>query len=139
MQKLVRTGRATKPAMLSVPVSEVGELHNLVQLFTRCDPANKEPIALEPLSWSVRKSIAKVLWLLVVALSDKRPAHRPANQQRAFWAALLVFLRRQGESIAEAKDRIGKRWNLSTEVMRRAWLDHHHEAAQIAGGSKDSD
>jgi hypothetical protein len=90
-----------------------------------------------PVSLSDRRRAAQVLIGLASEMLSQAPAHRRADQDSQFFAALEVALRPVGTSVADAKEDARKRWRFSDEKMRRAWLDHHEQAKDIVRTSSN--
>lgn len=108
------------------------DIAQLAELLGKVDPAGRSPDELPPLSLSDRKALASILIERINEIAAMRPANRPPDQERHFFAALEVALRPAKQTIEAAKEKVRPRWGFTYEQMRRAWLDHGKQAAEIA-------
>jgi len=113
-------------------VSRRPDIAELAELLAKVDPAGLPPDELPALSRSDRRALASLLIERINEIAAERPANRPADQDKHFFAALEIALRPANETIEHAKERIRRRWKFTPDQIKRAWLDHGKQAKDIA-------
>lgn len=76
-------------------------------------------------------------------VGTQKPANRPVDEQKArmayWWTLDVARMVAEGQLVREAKEAAEKRWRVSEEQMRRAWLEHGstaRETVEILGADR---